>query len=137
MSRNCSTSANATISSNLRSISRRAHAEDRAVEVDVLPPGQLGVEAGADLQQAADAAARASTRPSVGSVMRREDLEQRALARAVAADDAERLARLDLEATSRSAQKSAAGRARLAQRPRSRVAERLRDSSLLRPHLPQ
>ena len=35
-----------------------AHAEDGAVEVDVLAAGQLGVEAGADLQQRADAARR-------------------------------------------------------------------------------
>ena len=46
---------------------------------------------------------RLATRPSsldpaaVGSVMRREDLEQRALAGAVAADDADHLAALDLE----------------------------------------
>ena len=33
------------------------HAEDRAVQEDVLPPGELGVEAGSDLEQAADAAA--------------------------------------------------------------------------------
>ena len=33
------------------------HAEDRAVQVDVLAAGQLGVEAGADLEQRADAAA--------------------------------------------------------------------------------
>ena len=54
-----------------------AHAEDRAVEEDVLAPGQLGVEAGADLEQAADAAAQRDACPSVGSVMRDEDLEQR------------------------------------------------------------
>ena len=45
----------------------RAHAEDRAVEVDVLAAGELGVKAGADLEQRADAAvdvarARASAR---------------------------------------------------------------------------
>ena len=34
-----------------------AHAEDRAVQVDVLASGQLGVEAGADLQQRRHAAA--------------------------------------------------------------------------------
>ena len=33
-----------------------AHAEDRAVEEDVLAPGQLRVEAGADLEQRADPA---------------------------------------------------------------------------------
>ena len=75
-----------------------AHAEDRAVEVDVLPAGQLGVEAGADLQQAADPARGSRRGRSVGSVIRREDLQQRALAGAVAADDADHLARLHLEA---------------------------------------
>ena len=33
-----------------------AHAEDRAVEEDVLAAGELGMEAGADLEQAVDAA---------------------------------------------------------------------------------
>ena len=35
-----------------------AHAEDGAVEVDVVAPGQLGMEAGADLEQAGDATAQ-------------------------------------------------------------------------------
>ncbi len=47
----------------------RAHAQDRAVQEDVLAPGQLGMEAGADLQQAADPAADLGA-PVVGSVMR-------------------------------------------------------------------
>ena len=34
------------------------HAEDRAVEVDVLAPGELGVEAGAELEQRGDLARR-------------------------------------------------------------------------------
>ena len=73
-----------------------AHAQDRAVEVDVLAAGQLGVEAGADLQQAADAAAELDLAGRrLGDP--REDLQQRALAGAVAADDADDLARLDLE----------------------------------------
>ena len=60
------------------------HAEDRAVQVDVLAPGQLGVEAGSDLEQAPDAA------PDLGATLRRgrdprEDLEKRRLARTVAA----------------------------------------------------
>ena len=67
------------------------HAEDRAVEVDVLAAGELGVKAGADLEQRADTA-RETARPSVGSVIRDEDLQQRALAGAVAADDADHLA---------------------------------------------
>ena len=47
-----------------------AHAEDRAVEENVLAAGQLRVKAGADFQQARDPALEMSTRPSVGSVMR-------------------------------------------------------------------
>ena len=50
------TPANSTISSNCVAISCAAHAEDRAVEEDVLAAGQLGVEPGADLEQRADAA---------------------------------------------------------------------------------
>ena len=67
---NCSTSANSTISSNLRCDLAPLHAEDRAVQEDVLAAGQLGVEAGADLEQAARRGPRISARPSVGVVMR-------------------------------------------------------------------
>ena len=73
------------------------HVEDRAVQEDVLPPGQLGMEAGADLEQRADAAAQ----PRLALGRRRdpgEDLEQRALAGAVVADHPHRLAALHLEA---------------------------------------
>ena len=76
---------------------RLLHAEDGAVEIDVLPPGQLGMGAGADLQQAADAPADFDLAGGGGGDAR-EDLEQGALAGAVAADDAEDLALLDLEA---------------------------------------
>ena len=38
------------------------HAKDGAVEEDILAAGQLGMEAGADLEEAGDAAAN-STRP--------------------------------------------------------------------------
>ena len=62
---------------------RAAHAEDRAVEVDVLAPGELGMEAGAHLEQRADAAVDLGAAGGrLGDA--REDLEQRALARAVA-----------------------------------------------------
>ena len=44
------------MSSNLRAISRRRHAQDGAVEENVFAAGQLGVEAGADFEQAADPA---------------------------------------------------------------------------------
>ena len=60
-------------------------AEDGAVEVDVLPPGQFRMEAGADLQQAADAPAVLDLAGSGGGDAG-EDLEQVALAGAVAAD---------------------------------------------------
>ena len=50
----CPMSANSTISSNLRCDLRALHAEDRAVQKDVLAAGQLGMEAGADLEQRAD-----------------------------------------------------------------------------------
>ena len=76
---------------------RSAHAEDRAVEKDVLATGQFRVKAGADLEQAADAAAQ--PHPALGRLGdAAEDLEQRALAGAVAADDADDLALLDFEA---------------------------------------
>ncbi len=70
-----------------------AHAEDGAVEKHVLAPGQLGVEAGADLQQAADAPLDLD-HAAGGRGDAREDLEQRGLAGAVAPDDAQRLALL-------------------------------------------
>ena len=39
------------------------HPEDGAVQVDVVAPGQLGMEACPDLEQRADAAARSTRRP--------------------------------------------------------------------------
>ena len=72
------------------------HAEDAAVEKDVLAAGELGMEAGADLQQAGntpmdvDLAGRGPGDP-------REDLQQCALAGSVAADDADHLARTDVK----------------------------------------
>ena len=68
------------------------HAEDGAVQVDVLAAAELGVEARADLEQAADAAVDLD--PALGRLGdAREDLEQGALAGAVAADDADAPAR--------------------------------------------
>ena len=49
---------------------RPAHAEDRAVEEDVLAPGQLGVEAGPDLEQRARRGRSPRPSPRVGSVIR-------------------------------------------------------------------
>ena len=73
-----------------------AHAEDGAVQIDVLAAGQLRMEAGADLEQRADAAVDLDApRRRLGDA--RQDLQQRALAGAVAADDADDLAAPDLE----------------------------------------
>ena len=66
------------------------HAQDGAVQVDVLAAAELLVEAHADLEQAADATV--DLRPARGRLGdAREDLEQGALAGAVAADDADHL----------------------------------------------
>src|SRR5690606_41240939 len=72
------------------------HAEDRAVEVDVLLARELGVEPRADLQERPDAAVELDAPASRGGDAR-EDLEERRLAGAVAPDDPERLAVRHLE----------------------------------------
>ena len=72
------------------------HAVDRPAQEDVLDRGVLGVEARADLEQRGDAAARPRSCP-VGLEDAGEQLEQRRLAGAVAADDADRLAGRDVE----------------------------------------
>jgi hypothetical protein len=72
------------------------HAENRAIQEDVLAARQLGMEAGADFQQAGDAPADLDpARGRLGDA--RQDLEQGGLAGAVVADDADQLASLDLE----------------------------------------
>ena len=73
-----------------------AEAEDRGVEIDVLAPGELRVEAGAELEQRGDAAVDLD-RARGGLQRAADDLQQRRLARAVAADDADRLAAPHLE----------------------------------------
>ena len=73
-----------------------AHAEDGGVEVDVLATGQLRVEARAGGDQAGDPAAGAD-RAAVGLHHALHQLEQGALARAVEAHQADRLALLDAE----------------------------------------
>ena len=72
------------------------HAEDGAVEEDVFAAGELGVEAGADFEEAADAAVELDF---AGGRFRNlgEDLEQGAFAGAVAADDADDFAFLNVE----------------------------------------
>src|SRR5262249_3857250 len=72
------------------------HAEDRAVEEDVLPAGQLGMEARSDLEERADAAVDAeAARRRLGDP--RGDLEERRLPGSVPPDDAEDVAGPDLE----------------------------------------
>ena len=84
-------SANSTISSKRRADLGAAHAEDGAVEEDVLAPGQLRVEAGPDLEQRADPAGHLGPAGArLGDP--REQFQQRALAGAVVADQADRFA---------------------------------------------
>ena len=73
-----------------------AHAEDRAVEVNVFASGELGMESRADFQE------RAHASVDLGGAVRRlrdpgQDLQQRALPRSVAADDSDHLALADFE----------------------------------------
>ncbi len=93
---NFSSSAKATISSNLRVISRLAHAQDGAGEEGVLAAGELRVEAGADLEKATDASVDFGPAGG-GAGDAREDLEQGGFAGAVAADEAEDFAFADVE----------------------------------------
>ena len=73
-----------------------AHAEDRAVQEDVLAARELGVEAGADLEQRPDAAA--DVRVALGGLGdARKNLEERRLPGSVLAHDRDRLALLHLE----------------------------------------
>ena len=71
-----------------------AHAVERGVDVDVLPAGEVGVEAGAELEERCQPAAHADLAGGRGENAG-DALEQRRLARAVVAEDAERLALLD------------------------------------------
>src|SRR5246127_1372346 len=73
-----------------------AHAEDRAVQEDVFATGQFGMKSGANLEQAGHTASKYHP-PSRRFGDAAQDLEQRAFARAVAADNSQDLALLDLE----------------------------------------
>src|SRR5579862_8188747 len=76
---------------------RLAHPQDRAIEEDVFAAGQLGVEPGADFQQAPDAAIQVDLAGRrLGNAA--EDLQQRALSRAVAADNPDHLSLFDVKA---------------------------------------
>ena len=73
-----------------------AHAHDGAVHVDVLAAGHLGVESGAHFEEARDAAPCADGAGGGGGHAAQQ-LEKRALAGAVSADDAHDVALLHLE----------------------------------------
>src|SRR6516162_1602534 len=74
-----------------------AHAENRAVEIDILAAGELRVKAGADREQACDSPPK--DYPPLGWLGdAAQELEKRALAGSVALDDPQYLAALDLEA---------------------------------------
>ncbi|MBG9885124.1 hypothetical protein ABE10_00695, partial [Bacillus toyonensis] len=72
------------------------HAEDRRVQEDVLAPGEVGVEAGAHLDEAGHASSREHA-ALVGTQDAGDELEHRRLARAVVAEERDRLAFADLE----------------------------------------
>src|SRR5690606_10215416 len=72
-------------------------AENRAVEINILPAGQVLMEARAQLQQRADATAHRN--PALGGPQNPGDeLQRRALATTVAADDAQAFAPVKVEA---------------------------------------
>src|SRR5690606_26425833 len=72
-------------------------AENGAVEIDVLPAGEVLMEARTQLQQRADATAHRN--PTLGGSQNSGDeLQRRALAATVAADDAQALAPVKVEA---------------------------------------
>src|SRR5262249_43295183 len=75
---------------------RLAHAQDGAVEIDVLAPSKLGMKASTDLEQTGDAASDGDT-SLVWLGDARQDLQERRLACAIAPDDAEHLPALNLE----------------------------------------
>ena len=73
---------------------RLGHAQNRAVHVDVFPAGHLVVEAGAHLQHGGHPPPQPDLALGGGGDAG-QDFEQRGFARAVAADDAQRLALVD------------------------------------------
>ena len=73
---------------------RPLEAVDRAVQVDVVAPGEVGMEAGAELEQGGDAAAGLDA-PRGRLDDPGGEAEERRLAGAVPADQADRLAGLD------------------------------------------
>ena len=72
-------------------------AQDRAVEVDVLAPREILVKSGAHFDQCRESAVHLESGRWSGRMMPREQLEHRALAGAVVADDPKRLPASHLE----------------------------------------
>ena len=88
--------ANSTISSNRLPDGLASHPEHAAVEEDVLPARQFGLDAAGDTEQRTDPALHvAATGRLVGDLA--DDLQQRRLARAVDADQRQATPRADLE----------------------------------------
>src|SRR5438309_1826477 len=75
---------------------RLLHAQDGAVQENVVPTRQLGMESGSDFEQRSYAAPDLYTAPG-GLGDAGQNLQQRALARAIAADDPDHFSALDLE----------------------------------------
>ena len=75
---------------------RFPHSEKRAVQINVIASRQVGVKAGADLEQARDSSAELDASGG-GSRYPRQDLEECALAGAVVPDDAEHFTGCDVE----------------------------------------
>ncbi len=93
---NFSTPEKSTISSNFLFDLLPCHPQNGAVEVDILPPGQFGVEAGAHFEQTGDAAMEFDAAISgVGDAG--EDFEEGTLACPIATNDAHYFAALDFK----------------------------------------
>src|SRR5205085_430975 len=72
------------------------HAQDGAVEIDVVPAGQFRMEPSAHLQQATDSTAQhGSARRGFGDAGK--NLKQRAFASAIATNDSQQLATVHVE----------------------------------------
>ena len=72
------------------------HAEDGAIHVNIIPTGQVGVEAGADLQEAADAAIDLDA-TGAGSSDAGDELQEGGFAGAIGPDNPDGLSLLDVE----------------------------------------
>jgi len=87
---------------------RVLHAEDRAIEINVLASGQLAMKPGSDLEQTSHAPIEPC--PPFGRFGdARENFQQRRFAGAIDADDAETFARNDVEIDSAKSPEGAIG----------------------------